>query len=73
MKKQTITILQIYPSGQVEKEKNYEIDDNGYIAIGRKPGEKTKIGPQNIMHRKTKLYSIYLSGLGFVTHENIIL
>ena len=56
-----VIVLEIHASGQVEKERIFEVVDSSVRINGR----KYSLNPKNILHREEDAYVIYLTGLGF--------
>ena len=67
--KETITVLQMYPSSQVAKEKLYMLDDYGYITLD--DGTTYKLRPNRIMFRGDQPYAILMAGLGFIASQDL--
>ena len=67
---ETITVLQVYPSSQVAKERQYIIGEDGYITLD--DGTSYRLRPNCIMLRDNEPYAILSAGEGFVSYHKQI-
>ena len=65
--KDSIIVLQIHQDAQVDKEREYKIENNSVIV----DDITYKFTPYNIMFRGTTPYVILLKGIGFTTINKI--